>query len=563
MNLTSGKGVSALVTQKNTFYLLALACTYLTIGVVRAEMVSGGEGSSDRSRSIQQVEKGQRIYREGKDGAGQPLMAFAAAQTPLSGSAVACAACHRRSGYGTSEGQFNIRPITGPALFQEQTLPVRSPRIKAQLGTRLRPPYTEALLARAIRTGIDSSGKPLDPVMPRYPMNDDDVKSVSAYLATLSANPSPGVDDEEIHFATVIQPGVSTEKRRAMLDIMEALFRDKGANVRSDEQRRDAGNMRMYRAYRKWILHVWDLKGSSETWKSQLEKYYAQQPVFALVGGLGETSWKPIHEFAESAEIPSLFPQVNLPLLTGENNYNFYFTRGITLEAEVVAKFLRDRGELTNIVQVYRPESAGQAAASSFQKALPSGTVAKEVVLTGPADEVFWNTVSSLKPESLVLWLGASDLEKAALLGNPNAKPVYVSFSQMGERLTLGAIPSGTNVRMIYPSDLPPKHASRMLRTKIWLHEKNIPIVNETIQINTQFALIVLSDAIGHMQDSFSRDYLVERVEHVVSLTPTPSIFPTVSLGPGQRIAARGASIVQFGENDRTPIKAISGWIVP
>lgn len=563
MNLTVGKGVGALFSQKFAFCLLAFVCTYFAMGVARAQVVSGGGGSSDPSISIQQVEKGLRIYREGKDGAGQPLKAVAAAQTLLSGSAVACAACHRRSGYGTSEGQFNIRPITGPALFQEQTLPVRSPRIKAQLGTRLRPPYTETLLARAIRTGIDSSGKPLDPVMPRYPMNDDDVKSVSAYLATLSASPSPGVDDQEIHFATVIQPGVSTEKRRAMLDIMEALFRDKGANVRSDEQRRDAGNMRMYRAYRKWILHVWDLKGSSETWRSQLERYYAQQPVFALVGGLGETSWKPIHEFAESAEIPSLFPQVNLPVLTGENNYNFYFTRGVSLEAEVLAKFLRDQGELANIVQVYRPESAGQTAASSFRKALPSGTVPEDVLLTGTADEAFWNAVSNLKPASLVLWLGGADLEKATPMKAPNGKAVYVSFSQMGERLSPGVNPSGTKVRMTYPSDLPPKHASRILRTKIWLHGKGISVVDETTQINTQFAMIVLSDAIGHIQDSFSRDYLVERVEHVVSQTPTPSIFPTVSLGPGQRFAARGASIVQFDENDKSLVKAISGWIVP
>lgn len=562
MRVNIGKVLERL-TRNFAFYLMAAIGSLPAMELVEAQSVQIDTGIPDLSVAKLQAEKGLLIYREGLSVSGGPLRATGAAQTQLSGKAIACAACHRRSGYGTSEGQFNIRPITGPALFEEQTLSVRSPRIKAQLGTRLRPPYTDALLARVLRTGIDSSGKPLDPVMPRYSMSDDEVKSLSAYLATLSASPSPGVDAEEIHFATVIQPGVSAEKRRAMLDIMEAIFRDKGANVRSDEQRRDAGNMRMYRAYRKWILHVWDLKGSSETWKSQLEGYYAQQPVFALVGGLGESSWKPIHEFAESAEIPSLFPQVNLPVLTGENNYNFYFTRGVSLEAEVLAKFLRDQGELANIVQVYRPESAGQTAASSFRKALPSGTVPEDVLLTGTADEAFWNAVSNLKPDSLVLWLGGADLEKATPMKAPNGKAVYVSFSQMGERLSPSVNPSGTKIRMTYPSDLPPKHASRLLRTKIWLHGKGISVVDETTQINTQFAMIVLSDAIGHIQDSFSRDYLVERVEHVVSQTPTPSIFPTVSLGPGQRFAARGASIVQFDENDKSLVKAISGWIVP
>ena len=91
---------------------------------------------------------------------------------------MACATCHRRSGYGTSEGRFVIRPIIGPALRQEQTVPVHSPRVKARLGTSQRPPYTEALLARAIRSGIDAAGKPLDPAMPRYALSDAEMKAL-------------------------------------------------------------------------------------------------------------------------------------------------------------------------------------------------------------------------------------------------------------------------------------------------------------------------------------------------------------------------------------------------
>lgn len=544
-------------------FVAAVVLNISHIDFALAQAAPTGNSSAEVARLEAQLAVGQRIYREGLGGSGEPIKARGAAQVVLAGKVAACVACHRRSGFGASEGQFTVRPITGPSLFDEQTVVVRSPRVKSQLGTRQRPPYTDALLARAIRGGIDSSGKPMEAVMPRYALSDDDMKAVSAYLATLSAQPDPGVDEAEIHFATVIQPGVAPERRRAMLDIMRAFFKDKGANVRSDEQRREAGNMRMYRSYRKWVLHEWQLNGPSETWNAQLETFYRQQPVFALVGGLGNSSWRSIHEFSEKFEIPSVFPQVDLPLVTGANNYNFYFSRGVTLESEVLAKFLLEKGDPGKIVQVYRRGEIGMVASTSFRAALPAGTVVEDKILEGPADEVFWRSVFAAKPAATVLWLGAQDIGVAQVLDSSESLPVYLSFDALGGKLPTAAIKAGSNVRVVYPSDLPPKHEARLLRTKVWLHNKGIPIVDEAVQINTQFALTVLSDAIGHIMDSFSRDYFVERIEHVVGQTPSPSLYQSVSLGPGQRFAAKGSSIVQVEPGEKVQLKPLSGWIVP
>ncbi|MEO8311819.1 MAG: cytochrome C, partial [Caldimonas sp.] len=92
---------------------------------------------------------------------------------------------------------------------------------------------------------------------------------------------------------------------------------------------------------------------------------------------------------------------------------------------------------------------------------------------------------------------------------------------------------------------------------------KGIPITDETVQVNTQFAMTVVSDVIGHIMDSFSRDFFVERLEHVVGQTPAPSLYPQVSLGPGQRFAARGAAVVRLADVDKKAMTPISGWIVP
>jgi mono/diheme cytochrome c family protein len=521
----------------------------------------GAEFAAAISASPEQLAIGQRIYREGITSSGGPLRAQTAAQTQLSGKTVACVACHRRSGYGSSEGQTTVRPITASALFEAQTLPIHSPRIKAQLGSRQRPAYSPALLARAIRQGLDSEGKPLDSLMPRFALTDEDLGALVAYLGTLAAQPSPGVDEQEIHFATVIDSRVAPERRRAMLDIMQAFFKDKGANVRQEEQRREAGNMRMYRSYRKWVLHVWDLNGSSDTWGTQLEAYYKGQPVFALVGGLGQADWKPVNDFSERHEVPMVFPQVDLPVDAGANNYNLYLSRGLGLQVDVLARHLKEQAEVKRVVQVYRADDVASVVAASLRTALAPGQQVDDIVLAGRVDEAFWDKLNTSRADVVVLWLRPADLDNA-----PNAAfamPVYVSFDLLSGKLPANLAKFGSTVRMIYPSDLSPKHESRLLRSKIWLHSKGIAITDEVVQVNTLFAMTVVSDALGHIMDSFSRDFFVERVEHAVAQTPTPSFYPGVSLGPGQRFAAKGSGVVTVVEGEKPQLRALSGWIVP
>ena len=547
--------------------LLALGvvgCQLLAPPAVRAQPRDAAESKLQAD----QLALGQRIFRDGIGASGQPLKAVGAAQVALAGRDVACASCHRRSGYGTAEGRLIVRPVTGPALRQEQAIDVQSVRGRARIGVSPRPPYNEALLARAIRSGIDTSGKTMAPAMPRYVLTDVEMKSLVTYLFSLSTQPSPGVDDQDIHFATVIQPGVAPSRRRAMLDVMQAFVKDKGGSARQEEQRRDAGNMRMARSFRRWVLHVWELSGPSDTWNAQLEAYYSGQSVFALIGGLGESSWRPVHEFSERLEIPSVFPLVDLPVTSGPNNYNLYFSRGVVLDAEVLAKFLREQGDGGTVVQVYRRDSAGATAAAAFRKAVAEGNplegqVIEDQVLEGTSNEAFWRKVHAANPSALVLWLGGDDLDGTRGPDSARAPALYLSSNLLAGRFPTSDLKGAPNVRLLYPSDLPPKRDARLLRDKLWLHNKGIPITDEAVQINTLFTLTVVSDVVGHIMDSFSRDYFVERLEHVVGQTPMASIYPSVSLGPGQRFAAKGSSVVQVLDANKTQLKALSGWIVP
>jgi hypothetical protein len=279
---------------------------------------------------------GRRIYREGVLPSGQPLQGVGAANVTLVGEQAACATCHRRSGYGSSEGPIEVGAITGPALFGDRVAPLApgslatsvstvddtglSPKEAARararalrevraaqfVGSRQRPAYDDASVARSLRDGIDVSGRRMNASMPRYALDPAALEALTAYLKTLSVQVSPGVTDDKVHFATVIQPGTDPAQRRALLDVLQAFMQDRNRGLLDEVRRQRGGSKHLGRSYREWVLHVWDLKGPSDTWGAQLETYYKAQPVFALVSGLGNASWRPIHDFSERFELPSI-----------------------------------------------------------------------------------------------------------------------------------------------------------------------------------------------------------------------------------------------------------------
>ena len=81
-----------------------------------------------------------------------------------------CAACHTPTGAGGMH-------LPGGAVSADL-------RYNALVNGQ-KPPYTIALLQRAITTGVDNQGEKLSPVMPRWKMSAKDLHDVAAYVLTL------------------------------------------------------------------------------------------------------------------------------------------------------------------------------------------------------------------------------------------------------------------------------------------------------------------------------------------------------------------------------------------
>jgi hypothetical protein len=503
------------------------------------------------------TEAGERIYREGLLPSGQPLRATVGSDVELRGTSAACVNCHRRSGYGGIEGDSVVPPITAGALFGDR--PDWSRRAF----------YDHAALKRALREGLHLSGRPLRAPMPRYVLADADLERLIGYLKTLSAAPSPGVTDREIHFATFVTDGVPAHQRRALLEVFNAFVRQRNAALRAPrdtDPRRILGHGRAYRSSHAWRLHVWDLQGAPVSWPAQVDRYLHAQRVYAVLGGVGRGDWRELHAHCERLELPCLFPNTEIAAPSERDFFSLYFTRGVLQEAEVLAETLLDQPRTgpRRIVQVYRAGDSGAQAARALRRALAAASEFEihDRLLTdadtGRAG--FWREVFSPDPEAVVLWLRDADL--ASLPGRPGSgAALYVSDGLLADPQR--ALPAALRTRTSVLSLREPLAARRDRRRRLaaWLESQRLALTDERIQGNSLVTLTLAARAIDHMRGHLSRAYLVERIEHLARTGSWSSIYPQLSLGPGQRVASRGGYRMPLAA-DGTP--AASGeWIVP
>ena len=515
----------------------------------------------------EEVELGRRIYMEGILPSGAPLQGKRANSGQIEGAAAACETCHRRSGMGSLEGNIVVPPITGRFLFatnEDRPIALLDPRAPKNV-TKAHAPYTEESLAKAIREGVNVSGKPLSLLMPQYALSDDEIKAVMAYLRQLSAELSPGVGDDTLHFATIVTPGVDPKQREAMLGMMRTAFSQRNAS-----QQTYSGRMRMPidlipRTLRNWELTVWELQGAPDTWRAQLTENYRREPVFAVISGLSNTTWAPVNAFCQQERLPCMLPSIALPPAETAF-YPLYYSRGVVLEAEVLARHLRNQEKKAprRLLQVYRDDEVGRGASQALTEALrDSGIQVENRVLRGQEPSGLEEALKGLSnKDAVMLWLRPADLS-AVNKAAPKQPPAvaYVSGFLAEENYGFVSKAWKPHIQVVYPYELGDKRRKNVTTLKAWLKTWQLPLVDEAFQSEVFFNVLFLTDLSSQMLDNLYRDYMVERAEDMLSLGSNVSTYPHLSLARGQRFASKGAYIAHIATDGK--LVADSEWIVP
>lgn len=513
------------------------------------------------------IEAGRRIYLDGVLPSGEMITARVRNDVAVGGDFVICGTCHRRSGLGSSEGSQVIPAIAGNTLFEPLRLPTRN----LPLAPQQRPAYSKETLKRAIRSGVDANGELLDPLMPRYALDDDQIDLLIDYLKTLSIEISPGVDDRDIHFATIIAGPVAPEIRKALVDVMQVYVEQKNSETRHESKRaRDAPWHKewLFAPYRKWVMHVWELEGEPETWPAQLERYYRQQPVFAVLSGVASGPWQPVHRFCEQSRLPCLFPTTDLPVIAEQDFYPIYLSKGMALEGQLVNRHRVDDGLADRpMVQVYRADDQrAKTAAETIRQKRGMRTIVWHPGEGQPSAEFWHQVLSEADGAPLTLWLSEADVATLWPLLEQIEGPdrIYLSSSLYGDNTD--SLPPALRDRLlfIHTDELPSRLTRLLLRSTGWLRVKHIyaPEARE-VQANAYFALKVAGDALTHIRGYFFRDYFIERIEHTIDSVPYTSVYPRISLAPGQRFASKGGYIAKISPGTKPALVAVTDWIIP
>jgi hypothetical protein len=437
-------------------------------------------------------------------------------------------------------------------------------------------------------------------------------------LKQLSAQWSPGVSQTSIRFATVITPDVEPARRKVLIDMMRTVFRQKNGSTLVAKRGQTRHHMTsaaelILGTERTWDLDIWELQGAPQTWNEQLAANYRKQPVFALVSGVSNSTWQPVHDFCDREQVPCWFPSVDVPG-KDKSQYAFYFSGGVTLESAVLARHLLDQKESPkHVVQIYRDADVGRAAAQSLTQSLAGSAVTiEDRVLSADlaAEDALSQALGSIKPEdSVMFWLRPDDIAALGKITPVAGKSYFSAVLAKGERAPL---PPAWRARssLVYLYELPENRTKNLDYFHAWLNINKIALVDETMQSEAFFSLNFLTDTLSEMLDNLYRDYLVERGENMLSIregikseqqtrdrvalgragdlvrkhgamtiaeasripirsqdsavkSKGTTLYPNLSLGPDQRLASKGGYIVRFSKDSGNDLVAQSDLIVP
>lgn len=515
---------------------------------------------------------GEQIYRKGILPSGEPIRVTMPGGGVVTGSAFSCASCHTRSGLGTMAEGVRPLPINGPKLFQAlypyfPTLSEeeRAVMVPARFQTPpVRPAYTDATLVRAIRDGIDPAGRTFNPSMPRFLLTDGDAGILIRYLQELSCRPDPGVSATSLALATVVTDEVPAADREAMLGTLERSIQ--ANNNLGPKAQGNMGSMlgmrEMSLGYRKRTLARWLLKGEPETWPAQLEAYYRQEPVFALVGGISTRPWEPIHRFCETHRIPCLFPLTELPVISGTDFYTVYFSKGLYLEGEAAARVLGarlDPGHPATILQVLAPGPEARALADGFQAAWAElgkarvDTLALADASSLPADFL----TQSIGPAAVLLWTGPEAFPALArALDTPPL--VFMSGTLLGRTIWDLPLPARASTWLTYPYRKPgPAKVIPKMGGRPYVVDKAYQLNDRRIASRTATVVDLVNEVISRMERNYYRDHLLDLVGMMEDKVNTD--YETLSFGAELRYVSEGCLLMRLSGDSKPVLLPISG----
>lgn len=544
------------ITMNKLIMLPALLISLLLVCDRAALAASTSTDSTNQKRNgpaAANLEVGRALYMKGLRADGSPLTAIVSGDVEILGTQFSCESCHGISGMGSKEASVIVPIIAGSKLFAPAAQPAR-------------PAYDLKSLAKVLRDGVTPTGRKLERLMPRFRLTDNEVQAMAAYLRTLTTDPSPGVSELTIRFATVITDDSSVDEQNAVLAVIKKFAEEKSRQTRIEGKRWDRGTTpesRLHTVHRDWVLDVWKLTGDKAGWAKQLANYYKTNPVFAVIGGLVPEYPEPLARFCAQNAIPCILPSTRYAV-PGEGNlynlYSLYYSAGLGLEADLIATDLKDVA-YEQLIQVYCLSSAARAAdrlendliGHAGKTARISFDCAKEV----PVDQVK-ALIKEPGKVVTVFWLDKPQLSKFSV---PAGSRVYLSSTLIGDKLESLPVSGSDSVYLAHPYRLPGTIDPAFRRLQAWATVRKIELPYPRLQSEAFFSSLLMSEMVKHLDGFFIRKYMLDLVGHTQGMDLYLPYYPRATFGPGQIFVNKGGYLLPVVNGKLDSRK--TEWIVP
>lgn len=531
---------------------------------------------------------GRQLYREGLSAAGQPVQARRPDGSTLSGAEAACVTCHRPSGLGGTEGVTQVPPITARYLMSTgRPPPGERPRTapgvrREEQRIHRRTAYDLRSLQRALASGLGSDDQPLSPLMPRYALDERQVRDLVAYLAQLDRFPTDGVSGDVLHLGTVVAGDVPAAERASFEQTLRRCLEVGSPPGTPLEPRRPASSgppadpPHPSAFPTRWQLHVWTLEGDPSSWLSQLAAHAARQPVFALVSGYSPWTWRPVQAFCEARQLPCVLPMTAAVDADAPSDWTFHFHRGVSLEAALADEFLREQRArrptgspgTARVLQWVDAREASRLGAAALERLSAHGEFSVETWVWPRDAGIARQGVASLQPgDAQVAWLSAAALTDLAAQSNPAPGVLTLASTELaGPAAGFNALEGWSDgLRWLHAFDEPRRAMARQAHNvRAWLRPEDAADPRRIRQTgHAVTACAVTARALRLLAREWPAPP-VRLLEHLEASeeAATATAFPRFTLGPGQRVGSRGGWLLQQGPAPGVLVP-VGDWRVP
>jgi hypothetical protein len=158
----------------------------------------------------------------------------------------------------------------------------------------------------------------------------------------------------------------------------------------------------------------------------------------------------------------------------------------------------------------YRVASQAETAALSLSSLSQADTAARLQQLNAAANQVI--LLGGVSQKALIM------SAKANIDGSVSAaKPIFIASDFMAQQAARSA----------------------MTRGNVWLKARAVKAQNAYIATGALFAATLATESLMHVDDKFSREYCVEKLEHNLENMPPMTAYERLSIGPKQRFASK------------------------